>query len=151
MRAHIIEVAAAALAAAFGAISVAVTLFAPTVSTMSATAPAVSVASDGSIITAGPGVVTSETVSLYEDGVESALIVALVAVALMLAWLVAAAYLHGRAGVFVTSAPVWAPALLLCAFVFVTGFSIGLFFFPSALFALIAAIAATRTAHNLRA
>jgi hypothetical protein len=150
MRARTAEVAAAIGAAIFGAASIAFTLFAPTVSTMSVSAPPVTYGPGGMPTVPTTSVATSETTSLFEDGVEQALIVALILLALLFAWLVVSALLHGRPDAFRSSAPVWAPAIVLCVFVFLAGFSIGLFFLPSALFALVAAIAATAHARNLR-
>jgi hypothetical protein len=140
MLARVVEFAAAMGTAIFGVAGVIFVVFAPTISTQSATSSAVSVA-PGSVITTSPGGgVTSQTTSMFEDGVERAVIVALILVALLLAWLVVAAFLHGRAGAFTGSPPVWLPALLLCTFVILAGFSIGLFFFPSAVLALVTAV-----------
>ena len=147
MHARTTEVAAAVGAAIVGAASMLFVLIAPTVSTMSGTSAVV--AADGSLVQAG-STGTVETHSLMEDGAEGAVIVALVILAMMFAWLVVAAFLHGHAGGFRSSLPIWIPAVLLCVFVFLTGFSIGLFFVPSALLALIAAIAATGHARSAR-
>lgn len=129
MRAHTFELAFAAGSALFGGLAFLVALLAAT-TTRSETESA-----------AGTVVVTTEH---HSPGFEWLAAIALTLVALLLVWLVVAATLHAQLGIIRTSAALWVPALVLTLFAWATGFSVGLFFVPSALFALLAAAAATR-------
>ena len=130
-----IEVTCAALAAAAGIVAIAVALFAPTIRTEAVTSD---------------GIITRETRSMAAEGVEAGVVLVFGLAAVLLASLVAAGLLHARYGVLGSSAPLWVPAIMLAVLVVLTGFSVGLFFAPSALLALAAATAATRASASGR-
>jgi hypothetical protein len=143
-----VEVGAAVACLVLAVLAALFTLFGPTitVSTQSSTS-----------VSAGAGedapdqvVSTTEHWSLYDDGIEPA---AGVYIGLMLALAVGIAVLaaaHGRAHVTRAAAPLWAVAGAMLALALIAGFSIGLFFFPAALAAIIAAVAGTMSSRQLR-
>ncbi len=124
-----IEIICATAAALLGAAAMAFALFAPTISTQT-------VASDGAV--------SGETHSMFDDGVEIAVIAVFASVAVLLLLLACAAVFHAERRAFRGTLPLWTPAIALSALVVLAGFSVGLLFLPSALLALAAAVAATR-------
>jgi hypothetical protein len=147
MTARRIELIAAAACVALAILGAAYALFGPTVSVSTQSSVA---AQSGDPPVPATVVVTEEHRSMYDDGVEPAAALYLALMLVLAACVAALAFAHGRSCVTRSAMPAWAAAATLTVLALLAGFSIGLFFLPAGLAAIVAAAAASRYAAQLR-
>jgi hypothetical protein len=148
MTARRIELIAAAACVALAILGTAYALFGPTVSVSTQSSVAAQPAGDPPV--PETVVVTEEDRSMYDDGVEPAAALYLALMLVLAAGVAALAFAHGRSWVTRSATPLWAAAASTTLLALLAGFSIGLFFLPVALAAIVAAAAASRYAAQLR-
>jgi len=139
-----IELTAAVACAALGVVAALYALFGPTIRVSTESAIAGDPAQGLDAVPPDSVAITNQHRSMFEDGVEPGAAVALGVMAALCLLVVLLATMHGRSPATRRSTPIWAAAVALVFFTFVTGFSVGLFFLPAALAAILAALAASR-------
>ena len=145
-----IELASAAACVALAGLASLYVIFGPTITSSTATSVSVEDPARGEASPPEPVVVTSEHRSLYEDGIETAVVVYIGLMMALAAGVLVLATLRGRFPATRSSAPSWIAASFMLFFALLAALSIGLFFMPAALVALFSAAATSRDSERLR-
>jgi hypothetical protein len=148
MNARIVEIVAAVLCLLLTLIGLGIASFAAA-ETHTSEAVVVSYTDDATHDDIPEPVVTEETTSFLDD-VEPVALIYLIVMLLLGVTVLTLTLLHGRWPATASDVPFWITAMIMLGLVLIAGFSIGLFFLPATLAAIITAIAGTLHARRLR-
>jgi hypothetical protein len=144
------ELIAAALCVMLGVLAAAYALFRPTITVAIERATADERFTGIDAIPPDTVIITNTRRSMFEGGVEPSAAVYLALMTALPAGIAALAFAHGRWPATRSAAPLWGAAVALTLLSLIAGFSIGPFFLPAALAAVVSAAAASRYAAQLR-